>query len=596
MTHALRPMPPGAVQLLPSPFQQRFDLNLRYVMSLRSENLLQNHYLEAGLWDTRQQPEGCHWGWESPTSQLRGQFLGHWLSAAARIYAHTHDAEVKAKADHIVAELGRCQAANGGEWVGSIPEKYLTWLAQGRPVKAPQYVLHKTLMGLHEMAAHTGNNQALDILEKWARWFYRWTSQFSRKQLDDMLDVETGGMMEVWADVYQLTGRQEHLELMRHYERLRLFDRLLAGEDMLTNTHANTTIPEVHGAARAWEVTGEARFRAVVEAYWQLAVVERGAYCTGGQTCGELWTPPGQLSARLGDNQEHCTVYNMMRLAEYLFRWSGEAACADYWERNLYNGILAQQHPETGMVTYFLPLHAGAVKHWGSPMRDFWCCHGTLVQAHTAYAGNIYAEDDAGLVVCQVIPSELTWQRAEGPITVTLQLDPHSESVRRPNSLAYELAVACQQPQAFTLKLRLPWWLGDEPLIAVNGERQSAPATPSSFVSIHRTWGRDVVHIELPKQLTVCPLPDAPNLVAFMDGPVVLTGLCAEERALYGDPSHPESFLTPDNERDWMGWRPGYRARGQPRGLRFIPLHQVRDEAYTVYFPIRPAETSTLDG
>jgi DUF1680 family protein len=114
-------MPPGAVRLLSSLFQHRFDLNLRYVMSLRSENLLQNHYLEAGLWDTRQQPEGCHWGWESPTSQLRGQFLGHWLSAAARIYAHTHDAEVKARADHIVAELGRCQVANSGEWVGSIP-------------------------------------------------------------------------------------------------------------------------------------------------------------------------------------------------------------------------------------------------------------------------------------------------------------------------------------------------------------------------------------------------------------------------------------------------------------------------------------------
>ena len=55
---------------------------------------------------------------------------------------------------------------------------------------------------------------------------------------------------------------------------------------MLTNMHANTTIPEIHGAARAWEVTGEERWRRIVEAYWRCAVIDRGYYCTGGQTNG----------------------------------------------------------------------------------------------------------------------------------------------------------------------------------------------------------------------------------------------------------------------------------------------------------------------
>ncbi len=107
--------------------------------------------------------------------------------------------------------------------------------------------------------------------------------------------------------------------------------------------HANTTIPEVQGAARAYEVTGEERYRRIVENYWDLAVRQRGMYATGGQTCGEIWTPMGQQSARLSEmNQEHCTVYNMMRLSEYLLRWTGEAEYADYYERNLYNGIFAQ--------------------------------------------------------------------------------------------------------------------------------------------------------------------------------------------------------------------------------------------------------------
>jgi len=315
MQEVFSPIPPGKVKLLPGMFQHRFDLNRNYVMSLRSQNLLQNHYLEAGLWSARSRPEDIHWGWESPTCQLRGHFLGHWLSAAARMYANTGDAQVKAKADHIVSELARCQEENGGEWAGPIPEKYLDWIARGKRVWAPHYTLHKTLMGLYEMAAHAGSEQALHVLTRWADWFYRWSGQFSRQEMDDILDVETGGMLEVWAELYGLTGREEHLELMRRYDRPRLFERLLAREDPLTNRHANTTIPEAHGAARAYEVTGGKRWRDIAEAYWRCAVADRGTFCTGSQTTGEVWTPPFEFSARLGDkNQEHCVVYNMSGL------------------------------------------------------------------------------------------------------------------------------------------------------------------------------------------------------------------------------------------------------------------------------------------
>ncbi len=131
MQTTLHPIPAGRVKLLPGLVQQRSAINRSYLLSLRSERLLQNYYLEAGLWTVPGKPEDCHWGWESPTCQLRGHFLGHWLSAAARLYANRADLEIKGKADGIVAELGRCQAQNGGEWAGSIPEKYFQWLAQG---------------------------------------------------------------------------------------------------------------------------------------------------------------------------------------------------------------------------------------------------------------------------------------------------------------------------------------------------------------------------------------------------------------------------------------------------------------------------------
>ncbi|HOM70738.1 MAG TPA: glycoside hydrolase family 127 protein [Armatimonadota bacterium] len=586
--YTFKPLAPGDVKLLWSTFSQRFEANKNYLASLRTDNLIRAHYMEAGLWAAPEYVKDIHWGWESPSCQLRGHFVGHWLWAAAHIYASTGDEEFKARGNKIVSEIARCQKENGDNWAGSIPPKYLDWAARGKYVWAPHYTIHKNMFGLLEMYKFAGNQQALDILVDWSEWFYKWTGQFTQEQMDNLLDVETGGMLEIWADLYGETRDPKHLELLHRYDRRRLFDRLLAGEDVLTNMHANTTIPEVMGAARAWEVTGEDRYRKITEAYWKFAVTDRGYYCTGGQTCGEIWGPNGELSARLGEKtQEHCTVYHMIRLADYLQRWTGDVACADYIERNTYNGILAQQHPETGMVTYFLPLHGGAQKKWGTPTEDFWCCHGTLVQAHVLHNAYVYYEDAEGLVVAQFIPTEAAWKWNGVPVKVLQTIDMQKEQTRRPKNNAFNLTVQAEQPVDFTLKIRLPWWLKGEATITVNGEKQKIESKQSSYVSIKRTWKDDKVHVVLPKGLVAEPLPDLPDTVAFVDGPVVLAGLCDEERTLIGDKSDPETILTPDCERLWGAWQPGYRTINQDRGIRFVPLYSVRDEKYSVYFPVR---------
>jgi DUF1680 family protein len=149
-----------------------------------------------------------------------------------------------------------------------------------------------------------------------------------------------------------------------------------------------------------------------------------------------------------------------------------------------------------------------------------------------------------------------------------------------------ELSVRCEGPVSFALKLRLPWWIAGQANILVNGQREQLSTAPSSFYAIQRTWHEDTVRIELPTALWTCPLPDEPDTVAFMDGPVVLAGLCGEGRALRGDKDDPQAMLVPDNEREWTMWQSGYRTRGQERGLRFIPLYEIRDEPYTVYFAV----------
>jgi hypothetical protein len=610
----LEPFPLADIELLDPELLQKREADRAYLLKLSSDNLLRPYRFEAGLWSEPGRPEGIHWGWESPTSQLRGHFLGHWLSAASIHAAATGDRETRGKAEAIVDGLALCQEANGGEWLGSIPEKYLELVAKGRWVWAPHYTVHKTFMGLMDAYAHIGSTKALELAENWAKWFHRWTASFSTERMDEIMDVETGGMLEIWAELLGATGKAVYRELMERYERRSLFRALLEGSDALSNMHANTTIPEILGAARAYEVTGEGRWLEIVKAYWESAAERLPRQVTGGSTAGEIWVPEGRLPHRLGDkNQELCTVYNMMRLAEFLLRHTGEARFADYWERNLRNGILAQgfwkgrlthgaslEHPLSGLVSYFLPLRPGSVKLWASETEHFFCCHGSNVQANAAHTGGVYYKDASGISICQLIESRLRSSFGGDAASIEVRRVDLAGDMTRidgvavghplpPDRQAYDIRVACRRPTEFKLSIRLPWWLSAEARLWVNGETQRVEAKPSSFVEIRRPWKEDRIRLELPKRLSSERLAGSEDMYAFMDGPDVLAGLCSEERTLYcDDPSKPEGSLLSDDEREWSRWTQGFKTRGQDPGIRFIPLREVGYERYSVYFPVAP--------
>ena len=520
-------------------FLERERRNREYLMELTDAGLLQNYYQEAGLAQNFGAKAMPHHGWEDPSCQLRGHFLGHFLSACAMREWAEGDAELKAKADTIVHELARCQSENGGQWAASIPEKYFTWIARGKQVWAPHYTVHKTFMGLVDLYRLTGNREALEVADHFADWFLAYTDGRSREEMDDILDFETGGMLEIWADLLEATGDEKYRTLIGRYYRGRLFDPMLAGVDVLTNMHANTTIPEVLGCARVYEVTGEEKYRDIALAYWKQAVKSRPAFATGGQTLGEIWTPaiteedmkagrgltklswpqeivPGRravpgfsLEARLGDrNQEHCTVYNMMRLADFVFRQTGDKACLDYIERNLYNGILAQGHyrgghldgdkaPGEGLITYYLPLRAGARKNWASKFDDFFCCHGTLVQANAVHNRYLWYADGDRLYTGVYAESNVRFEVGGTTVTVEERRDPLSGSIQaagdaassqalseearrfahHPDLRMYTFTVRTENPAEFTLCLRVPVWArGTVQAVLIGADGHAEPA------------------------------------------------------------------------------------------------------------------------
>ena len=596
------------VVLLDGELLRRERDNRAYMLRLTRENLMRNYLLEAGLWGNAELDTTIHGGWESPTCALRGHFTGHWLSAAAMIWHATGDSEIKGRADAMLEDLARCQAEHGDGWAGSIPEKYLDWIARGKAVWAPHYTVHKTLMGLVDMAKLADSRLALEVADRWGAWFDRWTAPFSREQMDDILDVETGGMLEVWADLLALTGKERYRRLLERYDRGRLFDELLAGRDPLTNMHANTTIPEALGCARAYEVTGEERYRHIVEAYWRCAVDGRGAYATGGQTCGEIWSPKGDVASRLGRKaQEHCTVYNMMRLADYLFRWTKDVKYADYIERNLYNGIMAQGyyrhrgtngyvpgHPETGLVAYFLPMRGGDRKGWGTETTNFYCCHGTLVQANAAHNRYIYSQEGRDVWVCRFLDSDVRLEIDGVAVTLSQRIDRRTGSfqdasdsaarqsigavtsryVNHPDALRAVFSVRADAPVALRLHVRVPYWSG---------------AGESCFETVEKKLWQDgeTWSIELPQRVWCERLTGDASRVAFLYGPVVLAGLTDSERTLHVDPDCPQRALRRENEREWGSWTTEFLTTTEPEAIHFVPLYEVGYEPYAVYFRVR---------
>lgn len=596
----LKPAEKGSVKILPGVFRERMDVNRQYLLELDANCLLQNFYLEAGIilpgLQVVDNPEtaNLHWGWEAPTCQLRGHFLGHWISAAAKLIAADGEPELRVKLDNIVSELARCQELNGGEWVGSIPEKYFTRLIKNQYIWSPQYVMHKTIVGLSDAYIYAGNTQALDILSHLSDWYITWTEKAAETNPHAVYAGEEAGMLEVWAQLYQLTKDEKYLTLAKRYADAGLFRKLREGKDSLTNCHANASIPFTHGAAKMYEITGDSDWLEVIKLFWKVAVTDRGMFSTTGMNAGEFWVPPHMQGHFLGSSdQEFCTVYNMVRTASYLLKYTGEAQYADYIERALYNGFLAQQNAQTGMPAYFLPLGAGSRKKWGTRTRDFWCCHGTMVQAQTLYPELVWFTDGDKITAAQYIPSEFTAEMNGAKVTVS-----QTTGMKYYNDQAFfdekddgqmsrwllKFSVKCDKPVRFTLSLRVPEWAKGVEL-EVNGKNTAAPVK-DGWLDITADWQNDSVQVFFPSELRAETLPDMPELMSVVDGPIVLAGITGSDCGITGADKLNEQFM-PQMEHTYgtFPWRQNsWRTRNQPQSVMFRPLYEVTDEEYTVYF------------
>ena len=509
------------VTLLNGPFSKARDLNIQTLLAYDTERLLYPYKKQAGMSTTKP----GYKNWEG----LDGHVGGHYLSALALNYASTKNPECKRRMDEMVAVLKECQRRNTVErpdwaagYAGGVPKSAEVWskLKKGdfsayKATWVAWYNVHKTYAGLRDAWIYGGNADARIVFMNFCDWAIAITKGLSDQQMQEMLDTEQGGMNEVLADAYQLSGDKKYLTAAMRFSHQRLMRPLARRQDSLDNIHANTQVPKAVGFQRIGELNHESGFETAGEFFWETVTGNR-SLAFGGNSRREFF-PSAKASADFindVEGPETCNTYNMLKLTEGLFREQPEGKYADYYERALYNHILSTQHPVHGGYVYFTPARPRHYRVYSAPNEAMWCCVGSGMENHSKYNEFIYTHQKDALYLNLFVASELDWKEKKIKIR---------QQTNFPDEEATRLTVTAGTA-AFTLQLRHPGWIKNKDMqIRINGREYPYTVSAASYIAIQRKWKKgDVVDISLPMQTTLEHLPNLPEYVAIMHGPILL--------------------------------------------------------------------------
>jgi len=601
------------VRLLPgSPFYVRQELHRKGILASYDPDKLLYPYRALARLPQKEGIESGYEGWDS--GFLRGHMTGHYLSAASRMAAATGSIPFRDRVDYLVRELAKCQKAlNLDGYLAAFSPAAFDKI-EGKPgadaegIGVPYYTIQKIMSGLLDAYAYVDNEQALEVATRMADYFGKRLAARNAAQIDRMFRTdesrnpqnEFGAMSDALTELFKIDKDPRHLAAARMFNRAWFVDPLAAGEDRLGGMHANTHIAQAVGLANYANTNGNPVELKASENFWQL-VVHRHSFANGGNSFNEWFDKPGAEAGPSIDDQkvlppttaETCNTHNMLKLTNRLFERSRRADLADYYERALYNHVLASVASDSGAVTYFTPLHGD----FRTYLKGSFCCTGSGLENTARYNEGIYFHKDDALWVNLYIPSELSWREAgmvlrqQGDIT-------RGDPVR--------LKVVKAGANAVTVNLRIPAWVANAATVRINGKPQSTDAKPSSYISLRRQWkAGDVVDLTLPAGLRLERARDDSSMVAIFHGPVLLAGELGKDNMPVSDVGDKDAFLkipavpvpdiasTSTDPADWIAPLPGdstaFRLKdaGPANGIVIRPIYDVHHQRYSVYWRLR---------
>ncbi|MER2490471.1 glycoside hydrolase family 127 protein [Catenovulum sediminis] len=613
-TVQLQPFPLPAVKLTDGPFLHAQQTNIDYLLRMEVDRLLAPYLREAGLPIKSESYEN----WEN--TGLDGHIGGHYLTALSLAFAASGDERLKQRLSYMLTELRKAQLANGDGYLAGIPAGQSVWreVASGNieadlfsmnKLWVPWYNLHKIYAGLRDAYQIGGYQVALTMLIELADWADRLVANLTEAQIQQMLITEHGGMNEVFADLAAITGNKKYLKLAELFSQKSILNPLLQKQDKLNGLHANTQIPKVIGFKRVAEVAGNNNWTDAAEYFWR-TVTQKRTVVIGGNSVREHFHAADDFSSMLDDVEgpETCNTYNMLKLSKMLFLNHPSAEYIDYYERALYNHILASQHPEHGGLVYFTPMRPSHYRVYSKHDEAMWCCVGSGIENHSKYGELIYAQAESQLFVNLFIASELDYQQAGLKLEQTTLFPDIAETT-------FKFKAAGKRSADFIFNLRIPSWLNRDVLIVtINGKIVKALNIDNGYLAIQRTWqAGDQVTLSLPSKLELEQIPDKQNYYAVLKGPIVLAAQVnpfpQEKLNFVGDDSRmghianapicppeatpvmvgePESFIA--QLQPVAGQSLTYRANTavynpNNENLTLIPFFRLHDSRYQIYWP-----------
>lgn len=512
--------PISDVTLLDGPLKKARDLNIKTLLQYDCDRLLAPYRKEAGLTPKAK----TYPNWDG----LDGHVGGHYLTAMA-MNAATGNDDCRQRMEYMISELLLCADANAqnhAEWgkgyVGGMPNSERIWSTFKKgdfsvyfSSWAPFYNLHKMYAGLRDAWVYCGNEQAKTLFLGFCDWAIDLTAGLNNEQMENMLGNEHGGMNEVLADAYAMTQEPKYLQAAMRFSHRKLLTPMSQRQDCLDNMHANTQVPKVVGFERISELANLSHYHEAANFFWDIVTGER-SLAFGGNSRREHFPSKEACMDFINDidGPETCNTNNMLKLTEDMHRRNPEARYADYYELATFNHILSSQHPEHGGYVYFTPARPRHYRNYSAPNEAMWCCVGTGMENHSKYGQFIYTHVGNALYVNLFVASELNWR--EKGLTLHQETEfPYAETSR--------ITITNGKGQ-FPILVRYPGWVKPGSFsVKVNGQDVDIITGPSSYVTIERKWKKgDVIDITFPMYNSVKYLPNVPQYIALMHGPILL--------------------------------------------------------------------------
>lgn len=438
----------------------------------------------------------------------------------------------------------------GKGYISAYPPDQFIMLEQGasygsqiHQVWAPYYTLHKILAGLIDVYEVSGNKKALKVATDMADWVHNRLINVSTEQRIKMWNTyiagEYGGMNESMSRLYRITGKSGYIETAQLFDNVRVFfgdtthsHGLAKNVDNFRGLHANQHIPQIVGSIEMYRASKNPEYFKIADNFWYKAVNDY-MYSIGGvagaRNPSNAECFPAQPATLYengfssGGQNETCATYNMLKLTSELFLFEQRTELMDYYERGLYNHILASVAENSPANTYHVPLRPGSIKHFSNAnMTGFTCCNGTSIESNTKLQSAIYfkSKNDKALYVNLFIPSTLNWTERNITIVQTTNFpkDDHTN-------------LTINGSGKFDINLRVPGWASKGFKVKINGKQQKLEAKPGSYLTLSRNWKNgDTIEVEMPFHFYLEPVMDQQNIASLFYGPILLAAQEPEAR------------------------------------------------------------------